>query len=194
MIIGVTGSFGSGKTTVAGIFKSFGAKLIDADKIAHRIIKPGSKVYKKIIAAFGKDILKDNKTIDRDKLAHLVFNNKSLLRTLNKITHPRIISLIKGQIRADRSKIIVLDAPLLIEAGLGDWVDKIIVVKLSRAQQIQRLLNKPYLTKSEVSKRIAAQMPLRKKMRLADFIINNNGTIKATKRQVEKIFKKLIGG
>jgi len=187
MIIGITGSFGSGKTTVARMFKSFGVEVIDADKIAHRIIKPGSQIYKKIISAFGKDILKNNKTIARHKLAQIVFNNKNLLKKINRITHPDIIRMIKNRIKTSRSKLIILDTPLLIEAGLKDGVDKLIVVKVDRRHQIQRLLNKTSLTRAEILRRIKAQIPLRNKVRLADFVIDNSGTIDDTKRQVKKI-------
>jgi len=191
MIIGITGSFGSGKTTVAGMFKSFGVEVIDVDKIAHRIIKPRSKIYKKIISAFGKDILKNNKTIDRHKLAQIVFNNKNLLKKINRIMHPEIIGMIKNRIKTSRSKLIILDTPLLIEAGLKDRVDKLIVVKVDRRHQIQRLLNKTSLTRAEILRRIKAQISLRDKVRLADFVIDNSGTIDDTERQVKKIAGKL---
>jgi len=191
MIIGITGSFGSGKTTVARMFKSFGVEVIDVDKIAHRIIKPRSKIYKKIISAFGKDILKNNKTIARHKLAQIVFNNKNLLKKINRIMHPEIIRMIKNRIKTSRSKLIILDTPLLIEAGLKDRVHKLIVVKVDRRHQIQRLLNKTSLTRAEILGRIKAQIPLRDKVRLADFVIDNSGTIDDTKRQVKKIAGKL---
>ena len=142
MIIGITGSFGSGKTTVARMFKSFGVEVIDVDKIAHRIIKPRSKIYKKIISAFGKDILKNNKTIDRHKLAQIVFNNKNLLKKINRIMHPEIIGMIKNRIKTSRSKLIILDTPLLIEAGLKDRVHKLIVVKVDRRHRYRGCLIK----------------------------------------------------
>ncbi len=187
LILGLTGSFGSGKTMVAKIFKSFGAKVIDADKIAHRIIKPQSQIYQKIISIFGKNILKKNKTIDREKLAQIVFNNKNLLKKLNQIMHPQIIKIIKSQIKNYKSKIIILDAPLLIEAGLANLVDKLIVVKAKKKEQIERLQAKLPLQKREILKRIKAQIPLQDKVRLADFVIDNSATIKNTKRQVAQI-------
>lgn len=187
LIIGLTGSFGSGKTTVAKMFKSFGAQVIDADEIAHRIIQPGSQIYKKIISVFGENILKKNKAIDRDKLARIVFGNKNLLKKINRIMHPEIIRMIKQRIKISQSKIIILDAPLLIEAGLKNLVDKLIVVKLDKRQQIERLLHKSPLKKPEILKRIKAQIPLQYKVRLADFVIDNSGRIKDTKRQAEQI-------
>lgn len=191
LIIGVTGSFGSGKTTVAGIFKSFGAKVIDADRIAHRIIRTRSKIYKKIINIFGKGILKGDKSIDRYKLAQVVFNDKRLLEKLNRITHPEIIRIIKKKIKASKAKLVVLDAPLLIEAGLENLVDKLIAVKINRKQQIGRILKRTRIKKSEILKRIRYQIPLGDKLRLADFVIDNSGTIKKTKRQVRQIRRQL---
>lgn len=192
IILGVTGSIGCGKTTVARIFKSFGAKVIDADKIAHKIIKPEGKIYKRLINNFGEHILKKNKNIDRNRLAKIVFSHKNLLRRLNKIMHPEIIRIIKHQIRTLPKKVIVLDAPLLVEKGLRDLVDKLIVVKITRAKQVERILeNKKSLRKIDILKRIDAQMPLKYKVRFADFVIDNSGTINNTKRQVIRIWRKL---
>jgi len=191
MIIGVTGSFGSGKTTVARMFKVLGAKIIDADIIARSVIRPGTRIYKKIIATFGRGILKKDKKIDRAKLANIVFNNKERLKLLNEIVHPPVIRIIKGRLQVKSKGAIVLDAPLLIEAGLLNLVDKLIVVKTDRKLQIKRLLDKSLLSKSEISKRIKAQVSLRKKIRLADFVIDNSATLKTTKKQAQKIWAEL---
>ncbi|MBU3958438.1 MAG: dephospho-CoA kinase [Candidatus Omnitrophica bacterium] len=188
IILGVTGGLSTGKTTVAKILRSSGAQIIDADRIAHRIIKPSGKIYKRLVNAFGDNILKMDKTIDRDKLAKAVFNNKNLLKRLNRIVHPEIISIIKNQIRSSSKKVIVLDAPLLIEAGLRKLADKIIVVKTTRKKQLQRVANnKPLLKRREVLSRINAQMPLEDKVRIADFVIDNSGTVEETKVQIKQI-------
>jgi len=191
VVLGITGGFGSGKSTVARIFASFGAKLIDADKIAHRVINPGSKVYKKIAATFGRGILKQNREVDRKKLARVVFNNKNLLKRLNNIVHPEVIRIIKNEIKVSRAKVAVLDAPLLLEAGLEKIVDKLIVVKITKDGQFKRIQNKTFLSKTDILKRIALQIPLRVKARLADFVIDNSGTIEKTKKQVERIRRSL---
>lgn len=189
--MGLTGSFGSGKSTVARFFKPLGAKIIDADRIARKVVRPKTKIYKKIIAAFGRQILKTNNQIHRDRLAHLVFNNKNYLQKLNKIMHPAIIRIIDDEIKTSKARLIVLDAPLLIEAGLRNMVDKLIVVKLSRRQQIQRLLKKTRLTKKDILKRIKQQIPLEEKIRIADFIIDNNGSMQNTQKQVKEIRRSL---
>jgi dephospho-CoA kinase len=187
IILGLTGSFGSGKSTVAAIFKSFGACVIDADKIAHRLISPGSKVYKKIINVFDRGILKANKDVDRRKLGGAVFGNKHLLKKLNSIMHPEIIRVIKQKMKASSEDVIVLDAPLLIEAGLDKIVDKLIVVTITREKQVKRVCKKTGLTRPDILRRIKAQIPLREKVRAADFVIDNSGTFEKTREQAKQI-------
>jgi len=191
IIIGITGTFGSGKTTVANIFRFFGARVIDADKIAHRLLIPGSQTYEKIIRNLGPAILKKDKTIDRRRLAAIVFEDKKKRDKLNNITHPEVIRIIKSKIRDASSKVIVLDAPLLIEAGLVNLVDKLIVVKISPKKQMSRLLAKTPLDKDKILKRINAQMAQNQKIRLADFIIDNSASIKQTRKQAEEIRRML---
>ena len=192
IILGVTGSFGSGKTTVAGFFKTFGAEVIDADKLAHERIAPKGKCYKRIIAAFSEQILRSDETIDRSKLSGMVFDNKKLLKKLNKIVHPEVIREIKKRIKKSKTKIIVLDVPLLIESGLEKLVDKLIVVKINRNEQIKRIKNKTSLSEKDILKRINSQIPLRVKERLADFVIDNSATAGITKEQVKTIWRSLV--
>lgn len=191
LVLGITGGYGTGKTTVAGFFKKFGAKIIDADNIAHKMIRPGTKVYKKIIKHFGKDILKPDKSIERSELAKIVFSGKENIAKLNRIMHPEIKELIEERlIRAD-NKLIVLDAPLLFETGLDKFLDKIIVVKARKERQFGRLLKNTGLCRKQIALRIAAQMPLSEKVRRADFVIDNNGTIARTKKQAEEIIGRI---
>jgi dephospho-CoA kinase len=200
LIIGLTGSFGAGKTTVARIFetqrltsrRSRGVvKVIDADKIARQCIRPGTLVYKRIVYVFTKVILNKNKVIDRRKLAARVFNNRILLLKLNNIVHPQVIKIIKAKIKSSRAKLIVLDAPLLLEAGLKKFVDKLIVVKISRKKQIKRIQKRTALDKADILKRIKFQISQDAKLHLADFVIDNNGTIEETKKQVREIWRKI---
>ncbi|MCM8781812.1 MAG: dephospho-CoA kinase [Candidatus Omnitrophica bacterium] len=194
-IIGVTGGFGTGKTTVAKIFKGLGAVVLDADEIAHRAISWHGQVHKKVLRIFGRSILKKNNDIDRKRLGKIVFKNKVLLRKLCNIIHPVVIRGIKEkikQIQKERAKaVVVLDVPLLIEAGLLGILDRLIVVKANRSVQIKRCKKRTGLSKKEIVARIRAQMPMQEKIRFADFVIDNNGTRNQTKREVKKIWEQI---
>lgn len=187
LVIGVTGSFGSGKSSVARIFASYGARVIDADKIARASLKRGGEAYNKIISIFSDKVLSAGKNIDRPKLAEIVFNDKRLLRKLTGIVHPEAIREIKSDINSKKKGVIILDAPLLLEAGLKQAVDRLVVVTLDRDTQIKRLLRKTHLSKADILKRIKLQIPLRAKARLADFIIDNSGSLAETRKQVKSI-------
>ncbi|MCM8780746.1 MAG: dephospho-CoA kinase [Candidatus Omnitrophica bacterium] len=191
IVIGITGSFGSGKTTVAKMFKRLGAKIVDADRIAHQLIRPQTRIYRKIIDVFGDGIIAKQRNIDRKKLAKIVFNDRNLLQRLNKIVHPEIIKSIKKEIKRIPKGVIVLDAPLLIEAGLKSIVDKIIVVNINSKIQMQRLLKKTASERDDIIKRIRAQVPLSVKIRQADFVIDNSGKINQTEKQIKKIWRLL---
>lgn len=182
--IGLTGSFGSGKSTVARIFKSYGANIIDADKIAHKLIAPGGALHNKVIKLFG--------TANRRRIALTVFNDFKLLKRLNSLVHPAVIRIIRKEISSSRALVTVLDAPLLLEAGLGGIVDKVIVVCLKKNQQVTRLVKKKGLSKSDIMKRIKAQISDRLKAECADFIIDNSGSVRQTRKQVRKIWKSLV--
>jgi len=194
LVLGITGSFGSGKSTVAKMFGRHGAVIIDADKICHQLLEPGKKVYLKVIKAFGVDKLGSDKKIDRAKLSREVFKEKSKIFRLNKIVHPEAARIIKKKIAKCQKGLIVLDAPLLIEAGLDKIVDGVIAVNIKRKKQLARLIRKVELSKKDILKRISRQMPLKEKVRLADFIIDNNGSIKNTRKQVELIMLQLCSG
>ncbi|MDD5045128.1 MAG: dephospho-CoA kinase [Candidatus Omnitrophica bacterium] len=191
-VLGLTGSWGTGKTTVARMFKRLGANIIDADKIAHCLIRPHSAVYRQIVSVFGKRFTKPGSpSIDRKKLARAAFANKVLLKKLNKIMHPAIILGIKLELKKNRSKLVVLDAPLLIETGLDSITDKLIVVSLDKAEQLKRLKRKTGLSSKDIKRRISSQLPLGTKIKKADFVIDNNGTKKNTYQQVKAVCKKL---
>jgi len=173
------------------MFRALGAEVIDADKIAHSLIQPGTRVYKKVISAFGRGILKKSGKIERGKLGKIVFADKKAIIRLNSIIHPQVIKIMGQRIKIARAKIIILDAPLLIEAGLKDAVDKLIIVRISRQMQIKRIRAKMRLSRSQILKRIRCQLPLGAKLRLADFIIDNNGSLEETRRQVSLIRRQL---
>lgn len=191
IILGLTGIFGSGKTTVAGLLRRLGARVLDADKIAHSYMAKASPVYGKIVKLFGKRILNKDGKVNRKALGGVVFNDKELLRRLNDIIHPEVISHIKEKIESSKSRVIVLDVPLLVEAGMAKITDRLVVVRISRANQIKRLQEKLSLSRTDILKRAKCQLPQSRKVALADFVIDNDGSIEQTKRQVEKIWKSL---
>lgn len=192
-VIGLTGSFGTGKTFVASIFKSFGAVVIDADMIAHGAIKKGKPAYKKIIDVFGPGILASGREIDRKRLAELVFGNKRSLAKLNRIVHPEVIRVIKAKIKAaDKDAVVVIDAPLLIEARLLNIADKLVVVKSSKKRQIERCLKKFRIKREEVLKRIRSQISMKEKLKMADFVVRNDRTRNLTRSRVRKVWEEIV--
>ena len=194
MIIGVTGSIGSGKTAVAKLFSSHWYNRIDADEIGHQIMKKNSVAYKKIIKIFDKEILDKDKNIDREKIGNIVFDDDNQLKKLNSIMHPIIINEIKNKIKkikvkcGDKTKI-VIDAPLLLETEMKNFVDKIIVVKAGKKTTLKRLSKK--FSKEKIEKILNAQMPLNKKLKYADFVIDNNKDSKYLEMRVRGIIRKI---
>ena len=191
-IIGVTGSFGTGKTYVSSVFGLLGAKVIDADRVGRSVLKTGSVVHREVVSAFGRKILAPDGSISRKKLAGVVFSDKKSLTRLNGMTHPGIIKRIREIVlRSGRKGIIVIDAPLLFEAKFENFVDYIVVVRASLKKQVERCGKKFCLKRGEVLGRIRSQMPLRTKARYADFIVDNDGTKAGTRKQVIKIWRKV---
>ena len=194
MIIGITGPIGSGKSTAAKLFSRHHYSRIDADEIAHDLIKKNSQIYKKIINEFGNEILDKQKNIDRNKLGNIVFSDYVQLKNLNSIMHSVIIKEIKSQIKKIKNKCgenakIVIDAPLLFETKAKNLVDKTIVVKVNKKNIVKRL-NKKF-TQQQIEKILKQQMPLEEKLKYADFIIDNNKNKKYLEKRVIKIIDKL---
>jgi len=192
-VIGLTGSFGTGKTTVAGIFRSLGATIIDADILAKQAIKPGSRAYRSVIQEFGKGVLRKDGIVNRKKLAGIVFSSRNKLTKLTSFIHPVVIQQIKKRVKRAQKGIIVIDVPLLIESGLEKIVDKIVVVKTSRATQIKRCVKKGF-SESDVKMRIRHQLALAKKIQRADFVIDNNGSKTDTGKKVKKLWRVIKNG
>ena len=194
-IIGLTGGFKTGKSTVGRMLLELGTEVIDADKLAHKALKPDSSTYEKIIKEFGEKFLDDEGRINRRKLAKLVFSNKEKLNLLNSIIHPYVIDKVKEKIyrtkQSNPDAIVIIDAPLLYEAGMQNIMDKIIVVLATKNKQIQRARQTTSLSEYEIKRRIESQLPLSKKEELSDIVIENNGTLEDTKSQVKKMWKKI---
>jgi dephospho-CoA kinase len=192
-VIGLTGSFGTGKTFVASIFGRLGAVVLDADKIARFVVAKGRPAYRKIVKAFGVSILGRDREIDRKKLAAVVFADKRMRLRLERIVHPEVIALIKKGIRkAGSDGIVVVDAPLLVEARLAGIADVLVVVTSPRERQIERCMDKFCMKRSDVLKRIGSQIPLKRKAEMADFVVDNGGLRSGTEKQVRKVWKEIL--
>jgi dephospho-CoA kinase len=194
IILGVTGGVASGKSSAAREFGELGALVVDSDAIARDILNTGSRAWKKTLKYFGRRILMPDNQINRQKLAGIVFSDPAKRKVLEKITHPSIIREIKKRlVSAARlfSGFIVLDAPLLFEAGLEKDVDKIIVVWVPEKMQISRLAKRNGISRKDALERVKAQLPLNKKRRLADYVIDNSGAYGEIRRQVRMIAREL---
>jgi dephospho-CoA kinase len=195
-VIGITGSIGSGKSTVANFFKELGAYIIDWDVLAREVVRPHRKAWNGIVEYFGTQVLNEDESINRPKLAEMVFGYPDKVENLNQITHPEIFKedkKIEDEIRSrEPSAVIIKDIPLLTKDRFRKFVEKVVVVYVSEENQMKRLRQRG-LTEEEAKKRVKSQVPLSEKMKFADFIIYNDGSLEETKKQVEKIHNILKG-
>lgn len=190
LIIGLTGGFGTGKTTAGKFFKERNSCVIDADKIARKTLKPKSLVYKKIKKLFSGNINGSKGVLNKKRIAKEIFSDKSKRKKLEKIIHPFVREEIKERIRRTKKKIVVLEVPLLFEAGFDEMCNKTITVNSTDSAAAKRLQKKGF-SLAEIKVRQEAQMPIKEKIKKADFILNNSKSIFQTKKQFNNIFKKL---
>ncbi|MDD2523507.1 MAG: dephospho-CoA kinase [Endomicrobiaceae bacterium] len=192
MIIGLTGSIGTGKSQSSKIFKELGCYIIDADKISSLLTTKGSKSLKDVVENFGTDILTSQGYLNRKKLAQIIFNDKQAKRDLERILHPHIIKKINEIIaKKYKSVDIVVDAPLLFEVGLDRICDKIIVIYAKYHLQLKRLSKRDKISKNEAINRIALQMPIEDKMQMADITIDNSSTLSELKKNIKFVYMQL---
>lgn len=192
LIVALTGGIASGKSTVAEMFKSLGAPLIDSDLLAHQALMPQGEAYQEVLAEFGTDILNEDQTINRGRLGAVVFESSSRLQKLNSIVHPVVLHNIETLVsnyRAQGHKVVLIDIPLLYEAGRADEYDFVILVHVPVDLQRKRLSGRnTELSEIEIERRLSAQLPIDTKAERADFVIDNSGTIEKTRAQVEEIW------
>ncbi len=191
LVIYLTGGIATGKTTVAKIFESLGAKVVDADKIAHDIIKKGEKAYHKIVEQFGSGILDSTGEIDRKKLGKIVFEDKDKLALLESIVHPEVVNKMAEEISECPNDFVVVEIPLIYEKKI--YVHPVIVVYASKDVQRERMRKRDNLSDEEIEARLSSQIDIEVKRKLADFVIDNSGDLRRTREQVEEIMKILRG-
>lgn len=190
MIIGLTGSIASGKSTVAKMIESYGLPIVDADVVARQVVEPGTPTLKKIAEAFGPEVIAQDGSMDRVKVGSMIFHNEEMRKTLNRIIHPAIREEMlrqRDEFISFGEKNIFMDIPLLFESKLEHFVEKIIVVSVKKEVQLQRLMERNGFSEEEASARIATQIPVKEKEQLADAVIHNNGTLEDTAIQLQNI-------
>ncbi|OGL43629.1 MAG: dephospho-CoA kinase, partial [Candidatus Schekmanbacteria bacterium RBG_16_38_10] len=187
LLVGLTGGIATGKSLVSEILRGLGTYIIDADKIAREVVEPQKPAWLEIVEFFGKDIVNKDRTINRKRLGEIVFNDPLKKRKLEEIVHPRVIEeenrMLKEYLKIKPDGIVIIDAALLIEAGSHKRVDKLIVVYADKETQTKRLMERDGLSRTDTEKRIASQMPLDEKVKMADFVIDNSKGIEGTQRQ-----------
>ena len=193
-IIGLTGGIGSGKSTAAKILAEFGAKVIDADKVAHEVFNPGTEGLQVVVETFGEGVLNSNGEIDRKKLGEIVFRDPTALSTLNEIIHPRAYELTKSRLEEFRKQgveVVILEVILLVEAGWDHLVDEIWVTVSTEDTVVKRLQESRGLTKEEILARIHAQTPNENRIKHADVIIKNDRSYEELKKKLSELWRRI---
>lgn len=195
--IGLDGGIASGKSIVSQILARYGAHIINSDKAAHQMYLPGSPMWQGIVEAFGEGILLADQTIDRRRLGEIVFKDPKALKLLNSITHPQIIQSIKEEIVRQKQIledhcVLILESALIIELKLFDIVDRVWLVIADREAAIERLCKGRGLTLRQAEDRVSSQMPNEERIKYAQEVIFNNGTIEDVEEQVAKAWERIF--
>ena len=193
-LIGLTGGIASGKSTVAKILRQLGAAIVDADGLSREVVEPGSDGWKEIVATFGTEILQADQTLDRQKLRTLIFNNPDARKQLEAIIHPKVRALAEQRIRQHGDAgfaIVVYEVPLLFEGKIHEWLRPVILVACNGDTQRSRLQKRDSITREAAQKIIDAQMSLEEKRRLADYVIENDGSLADLENQVRAVVAKI---
>jgi dephospho-CoA kinase len=193
--VGLTGGIGSGKSVVARMFKEEGAYVIDLDELARRVIEPDKPAWRDVVAYFGTGILNKDRTVDRSGLAEIVFSDPKSRKVLEELTHPRIFeeqdALLEAIEDEDSYSVAIIEFPLLFELSFQKRFDKVILVYVSRDEQISRAKERDGLSEKELEKRLRAQLPIDEKRPLSDYIIDNEGSSADTRDQVIEVMREL---
>ena len=195
-VIGLTGGIGSGKSTVSQLLLELGAVILDADKVGHEAYQPGTEVWREVVAAFGREILTPEGDIDRKKLGGIVFSNPESLARLNQIMHPRMYEMMKARIeeyRQQGAKVVVLEAAVLLEANWTPLVDQVWVTVASESTVVRRIKGRTGLPKEQIRARIRSQLSSEERVKHADVVINNDGSLDELKTKVNELWEGLKG-
>ena len=196
-VIGITGGIATGKSTVARMFAELGAEVLSADDLAREVLAKGSDGYSETVERFGEGICKADGEIDRCLLASIIFSDAEAIRDLNDITHPRIIAAMSERIERFRAHpnapdcVLAVEIPLLIECGLEATVDKVLVVAGEPGTQVSRLTTRSGVSVAEAKSRIAAQMPIERKIERADWVIYNDGSVESLESSVRAVWDEI---
>lgn len=193
--IGLTGGIAAGKSVVSRTLEQLGAGIVDADKLAREVVQPGSEGLREIVREFGAGVLDADGALDRQKLGAIVFGDEAARRKLQAITHPRIGQLSAQRLaahKAGEATYVIYDAPLLVEVGAHRGLDALIVVAAAEPTQIARLRARDGLSEDEARKRIAAQLPLARKLEVADFVIDNDGSLAELEQRTRAVHRQLL--
>jgi len=191
-VIGLTGGIGSGKSTVSRFLAELGAVILDTDKVGHEAYKPDTEAWREVVAAFGRQILTPSGDINRKKLGEIVFSNAEALARLNQIMHPRMYDMVKAQLEEYQRQgvdVVVLEAPLLIEAGWASLVDEVWVTVASESTVLRRLKEQVGLSRQEALARIRSQLSSEERVKHADVVINNDGDLDELRAKVDKLWQ-----
>lgn len=195
LVVGITGGIATGKTTVCNMLKEMGAPLIDFDQIAREVVEPGRPAWNKIVDYFGRQILMEDNHIDRKRLSSIVFADIEKRKRLEALVHPEMYGEFVRQIneiaRESPGAIILVAAPLLIELNMQYRFHKVVVVYTSKETQIKRLMKRDNITREQAENILKAQIPIDEKCGYADFVINNEGSLENTRKQVKELWEKL---
>jgi len=193
LLVGLTGGIGSGKSTVARMLEERGAVVFDADLLAREAVEPGTQGHTAVIERFGADVLAPGGELDREALASIVFADPSARRDLEQIVHPEVRRLFAEGSEAyhDTDRIVVFSAPLLVESGMHTAFEILVVVSATVATQIERLMRQRGMSEAAIRARIDAQAPLEDKAAVADFLVDNEGTLAELQSQVERLWHDL---
>ena len=190
-VLGVTGNIACGKSTVLQMLAERGAETLDADAVYHALIAPGAPLWKALRERFGTDILGKDGTIDRRALGSIVFADPAALAELDALTHPAVVAEVTRLIDESRASVMVIDAVKLVESGLADACDALWLVTCDPDQQVERLMRRNRLSREEAERRVALQPSLEAKRARADAVIDNSGSMEATRLQVVTAWQRL---